>query len=219
MSDDRFLKGSKLSKLLAGRERPWKRFTLEIVRESGPERLEIGVRTLTAQDQEEAHAEAVKWLVSMGGWMREDLVGDTGDAVVVLETMVQTLARALVDPDEPSKPFAKDAGELRRCLDVDEIRVCFDEFNAWSLERSPLRYAKSLAEIKEVADALGKGLMGPTALTRFDATTLRSIITELVARRATQTRPNSSDTSSPTASPDDSSMASPTPHTMTVEEG
>lgn len=219
MSEDRFLKGSKLSKLLAGRERPWRRFTLEVVREGGPERLDIGVRTLTAQEQEEAHAEAVKWLVSTGGWMREDLVGDTGDAVVVLETMVQTLARALVDPDKPSEPFAASAAELRKCFDVDEIRACFDEFSAWSLERSPLRYAKSIAEIREVAEALGKGRMGPTALMRFDATSLRSIITELVAQRATQTKPSSSATSSPIASPDDSSTDSPThPHTMTVED-
>lgn len=218
MSDDRFLKGSKLSKLLAGRERPWRRFDLQVTRDATTQTVTLGVRTLSVHEQEQAHAEAIKWLVGTGGWVREDLVGDAGDATLNLEVMTQTLARALVDPDEPTKPFAADAAELRRCFEVDEVVACFEEYNAWCVERSPMRHAKNIAEVREIADALGKGLMASTALMRFDATTLRSIITELVAPRATWTKPSSSATSQPSASREDSSPSSTTTPTLTVEE-
>jgi len=214
------LKGSKLSRLMAGRERPVRRFSVEVVRESGPESLALAVRTLSAHEQEQAHAEAVKWLVGTGGWMREDLIGDAGDAVLNLEVMVQILARALVDPDKTDTPFAADAAELRRCFDVDEVRACFDEYTAHALERSPFRNLKTLAEVREVADALGKGLTQPTSLQRFDTTTLRLIITSLVDRAARWTTPNSSATTPPIASPADSSPTSTatTPRAMTLDD-
>jgi len=214
------LKGSKLSRLMAGRERPVRRFSVEVVRESGPESLALAVRTLSPHEQEQAHAEAVKWLVGTGGWMREDLIGDAGDAVLNLEVMVQILARALVDPDKTDTPFAADAAELRRCFDVDEVRACFDEYTAHALERSPFRNLKTLAEVREVADALGKGLTQPTSLQRFDTTTLRLIITSLVDRAARWTTPNSSATTPPIASPADSSPTSTatTPRAMTLDD-
>jgi len=205
---------------MAGRERPVRRFSVEVVRESGPESLALAVRTLSAHEQEQAHAEAVKWLVGTGGWMREDLIGDAGDAVLNLEVMVQILARALVDPDKTDTPFAADAAELRRCFDVDEVRACFDEYTAHALERSPFRNLKTLAEVREVADALGKGLTQPTSLQRFDTTTLRLIITSLVDRAARWTTPNSSATTPPIASPADSSPTSTatTPRAMTLDD-
>ena len=205
---------------MAGRERPVRRFSVEVVRESGPESLALAVRTLSAHEQEQAHAEAVKWLVGTGGWMREDLIGDAGDAVLNLEVMVQILARALVDPDKTDTPFAADAAELRRCFDVDEVRACFDEYTAHALERSPFRHLKTLAEVREVADALGKGLTQPTSLQRFDTTTLRLIITSLVERAARWTTPNSSATTPPTDSPADSSQTSTatTPRAMTLDD-
>jgi hypothetical protein len=152
--------------------------------------------------------------------MREDLIGDAGDAVLNLEVMVQILARALVDPDRTDAPFAADAAELRRCFDVDEVRACFDEYTAHALERSPFRHLKTLAEVREVADALGKGLTQPTSLQRFDTTTLRLIITSLVERAARWTTPNSSATTPPTDSPADSSQTSTatTPRAMTLDD-
>ena len=213
-------KGSKLSRLMAGRERPTRRFTVEVVRESGPESIALAVRTLSAHEQEQAHAEAIKWLVGTGGWMREDLIGDAGDAVLNLEVMVQILARALVDPDRTDAPFAADAAELRRCFDVDEVRACFDEYTAHALERSPFRHLKTLAEVREVADALGKGLTQPTSLQRFDTTTLRAIIASLVDRAARWTTPNSSATTPPIDSLADSSQISTatTPRAMTLDD-
>jgi len=213
---DRFRTGSPLAKLLAGRARPHKSFELEITRAEGRTTIRLAVRALTADDAARAHAEAIKWLVSTGGWHREDLIGDAGDAVLNLEVMVQTLARALVDPEKPDVAFAADAAEVRRHFEVDEIRACWDEYMAWAQERSPFRSLKTLEEVREVADALGKGQASSTSLPRFDTASLRAIITTLVAQRATWMTANSSGTSPPSDSPDSSSESS-TP-TMSVEE-
>ena len=213
---DQFRVGSPLAKLLAGRVRPHKLFSIEIARADGRVTLPLAVRSLTADDAARAHADAIKWLVSTGGWQREDLIGDAGDAILNLEVMVQTLTRALVDPEKPDVAFASDASEVRKFFEVDEIRAVWDEYASWSQERSPFRSLKTLAEVKEVADALGKGLASMTSLPRYEYTTLRSIITALVDQRATWTTANSSGISPPTDSPADYS-ASSTP-TMTVGE-
>jgi hypothetical protein len=213
---DQFRVGSPLAKLLAGRVRPHKLFSIEIARNDGRTTLPLAVRSLTADDAARAHADAIKWLVSTGGWQREDLIGDAGDAILNLEVMVQTLTRALVDPEKPDVAFAADAAEVRKFFEVDEIRAVWDEYASWSQERSPFRSLKTLAEVKEVADALGKGQASMTSLPRYEYTTLRSIITALVDQRATWTTANSSATSPPTDSPADSSE-SWTP-TMTVGE-
>lgn len=213
---DQFRVGSPLAKLLAGRVRPHKLFSIEIARADGRVTLPLAVRSLTADDAARAHADAIKWLISTGGWQREDLIGDAGDAILNLEVMVQTLTRALVDPEKPDVAFASDASEVRKFFEVDEIRAVWDEYASWSQERSPFRSLKTLAEVKEVADALGKGQASMTNLPRYEYTTLRSIITALVDQRATWTMPSSSDTSPPTDSPADSSE-SWTP-TMTIGE-
>ena len=213
---DQFRVGSPLAKLLAGRVRPHKLFSIEIARADGRVTLPLAVRSLTADDAARAHADAIKWLVSTGGWQREDLIGDAGDAILNLEVMVQTLTRALVDPEKPDVAFASDASEVRKFFEVDEIRAVWDEYASWSQERSPFRSLKTLAEVKEVADALGKGQASMTSLPRYEYTTLRSIITALVDQRATWTMPSSSGISPPTDSLADSSE-SWTP-TMTIGE-
>jgi len=208
--------GSPLAKLLAGRARPHKTFSIEIARADGRVTLPLAMRSLTAEDAARAHADAVKWLISTGGWQREDLIGDAGDAILNLEVMVQTLTRALVDPEKPDVAFAAEAAEVRRFFEVDEIRAVWDEYATWSQERSPFRSLKTLAEVKEVADALGKGLASMTSLPRYEYATLRLIITALAGQRATWTTENSSGISQPIDSPADYS-ASSTP-TMTVGE-
>jgi hypothetical protein len=213
---DQFRVGSPLAKLLAGRVRPHKLFSIEIARNDGRTTLPLAVRSLTADDAARAHADAIKWLVSTGGWQREDLIGDAGDAILNLEVMVQTLTRALVDPEKPDVAFAAEAAEVRRFFEVDEIRAVWDEYATWSQERSPFRSLKTLSEVKEVADALGKGLASMTSLPRYEYASLRLIITALVGQRATWTTENSSAISQPIDSPADYS-ASSTP-TMTVGE-
>ena len=216
-SIEEFRVGSGLNKLLAGRARPHKTFDLEVARADGRFTLHLAVRALSADEAARSHADAIKWLVGTGGWQREDLIGDAGDAILNLEVMVQTLARALVDPAKPDTAFAVDAAEVRRLFEVDEIRALWDEYSAWSQERSPFRSLKTLDEVREVADALGKGQASMTSLPRYDFGTLRAIITSLVAQRATWMTANSSGTSQPSASPDDS--PAPSTPTMTIDEG
>jgi len=217
MGIEDFRVGSGLNKLLAGRARPHKAFDLEVVRADGRATVRLAVRALTADEAMRAHADAIKWLVSTGGWQREDLIGDAGDAILNLEVMIQSLARALVDPDKPDTAFAVDAAEVRRLFEVDEIRACWDEYAAWAKERSPFRELKTLEEVREIVDALGKGQASPNSLPRFDSDTLRRIITSLVAQRATWTTESFSATS-PQSDSGESSPAESIP-TMTISEG
>lgn len=218
---DKFRVGSGLNKLLAGRVRPHKTVTLEVKRADGPITLNLALRALTADDAARAHADAIKWLVNTGGWQREDLINDAGDAVLNLEVMVQTLARALVDAEKPEVAFAADASEVRRLFEVDEIRALWDEYSAWSRERSPFRDLKTQQEVREVADALGKGLISPNSLPRYDYDTLRRIIISLADQRAKWTTESFSDTSRASASRESSSEESTPPMTpdIVIHEG
>ena len=218
--------GSHLAQLLGGYAPPRRKFEIELQRADAAGapvtvRAVIAVRALSVQETEEAHAEAIKWLVGQGAHQREDLLGDNGDSVLNLELMTQLLARALMHPDRTREPFAKDAAALRSTLFADEIEACFREYTAFQAERSPLRGLRSADELKEIVAALGKGQTSQINLLRFDVTSLRSIITSLAAQVSTLTRPSSSDTSSPSPSLDDtsSSQASAPTHSLTISEG
>ena len=115
---------------------------------------------------------------------------------------LQVLARAMVDPQDTSKPFAASADELRRHLEADEVSAIFDGSPRSRASRSPLRGEVSGRGGRD-ADSLGKGLIAETSLQRYDAPTLRAIVIELVAWARTRTRPNSSDTSPQTSSSPD----------------
>lgn len=211
---------TKLSQMLGGYMPPRRRFDLDVQRcnaEGAPVvvHLQLAVRALSVEEMEQSHADAVKWLVGVGGHQREDLITSNGDSVVELEMMTQVLARALMDPDKPREPFAKDAKALRETFYPDEIETCFREFSAFDAERSPLRRLRSADDLAEVVEALGKGQTSQINLLRFDIISLRSITLSLADRVAKQTRPNSSATSQPSASLDDSSA--PT-GSMTISE-
>ena len=198
--NDPFLKGSPLTKLLGGVQRPHKVFRIG----GRLEGVDLALRSVSVEETELAHADAIKRMTSLGGWTRDDFLNDTGEALFAQELRLQLLARALVDPQDPSKTFAQSADELRRYLEADEVVAIFDEFTTFQRSRSPLREAKTLDEVREVADSLGKGLIAETSLQRYDAPTLRVIAIELAAWARKRTRPSSSDTSPPT----DSSPAS-----------
>ena len=201
---------TRLAQLLGGYLPPRRKFELELQRadaEGKPVtiRATLAVRALSAAEMEEAHAEAIKFLVGQGAHQREDLIGASGDSVLELELMTQLLARALMDHEKHREPFAKDAAALRGALFSDEIEACFREYTAFQAERSPIRGLRSADELKEVVEALGKGQTSQINLLRFDVISLRSIITSLAVRVSTLTRPSFSDTSPPSASPEDSS--------------
>lgn len=222
MSDAIFAPGgSPLSRLLGGYLPPRKKFTLDVLRcnDVGAPvtiTLPMAARALSVEETEEAHAAAIQWLVSKGGHQREDLIGSTGDSILECELMVQLLSRALMDPERLREPFAKDAAALRAAFFTDEIDVCFREYSAFQAERSPLRNIRSAEELREVVDALGKGLGSSINLLRYDAISLCSITHSLAALVSTQTRPSSSDTSQPEPSPEESSEALPTTPQLSI---
>lgn len=222
MTDAFALAGSsKLAQLLGGYLPPRKKFTLDVLRADASGRpititLPLAVRAITVEETEEAHAEAVKYLTTKGAHTREDFLTNTGDSIMEAELMVQILARALVDPDDPRTPWAKDAAAIRGALFTDEIDACFRHYSAWQAERSPIRALRSGEELKEVVEALGKGQIERTALLRYDVISLTDIALSLGDRVQTLTRPNSSDTSPPTDSPEASSDPSPTQPPITV---
>lgn len=221
MSEALFAGGSPLSRLLGGYLPPRKKFTLDVLRcdaNGAPVTitLHMAARALTAEETEEAHAETIKWLLSKGGHEREDLISTAGDSIKDLELMTQLLARALMSPESIREPFAPDAAALRAALYTDEIEACFREYSAFQAERTPIRALRSADELEEVVDALGKGHGERINLLRFDVISLRSITLSLADRVARQTRPSSSDTSSPDASPVDSSGRSPTTPQLSI---
>jgi hypothetical protein len=213
------LGGAKLSQLLGGYLPPRKRFEITLQRaddRGAPVTVAavFAVRALSVEEQERAHSAAIEWLLKLGGHAREDLISESGNNVFELELMTQLLALALMDPESPRAPVAKDAASLRALLFADEIEACFREYAAFQSERSPIRSIRSADELAEVIDALGKGRASSINWLRYDVISLRSIITTLADRASRQTRPNYSDTSPPSPSPDASSEA-----TMTISEG
>lgn len=125
--------GAHLSQLIGGYLPPRRKFEIDMIRaddRGAPMTVHavFAVRALSAAEMEEAHAEAIKWLVSKGGHTREDLIGATGDSMLELELMTQLLARALMHPDRTREPAVKDAAMLRDLMFPDEIEACFREF-------------------------------------------------------------------------------------------
>jgi hypothetical protein len=222
VSDSFSLAGSsKLAQLLGGYLPPRKKFSLDVVRADASGKpvtitLHIAARAISIEETEEAHADAVKYLTGKGAHTREDFLTSTGDAIMEAELMVQVLARALMDPDDPRTPWARDAAHLRGTLFTDEIDACFRHYSAFQAERSPIRALRSGDELKEVVEALGKGQIERTALLRYDAISLSDIALSLADRVQTLTRPNSSATSPQTDSPEASSDPSLTQPPITV---
>lgn len=197
--------GAKLSQLLGGFAPPHRKFTIDLLRATATGvpvtvNAAFAVRALSTGDEEDAHAEAVKFLLGKGAHQREDLIGTTGDSVLQAELMVQLMARALVDPDKPTTPVG-DAALIRGLLFADELEVCFREYLDFQAERSPIRSLRTRAELDEVLAALGKGRTGETNLQRYDVVSLCSMVRTLAVSVATLTRPNFSDTSPPNESP------------------
>jgi hypothetical protein len=218
--------GTSLSQLIGGYLPPRRKFEIDLIRatDSGAPitvHAVIAVRALSAAEMEESHAEAIKWLVSKGGHQREDLIGSTGDSIMELELMTQLLARALMQPDRIREPFAANVAALRDLMFPDEIEACFREYTAFQSERSPLRNIRSADELREIVDALGKGQGSQINLLRFDVISLRSITLSLADRVSTLTRPNYSDTSPQSPSPEASSAprAEATANSLSISEG
>ena len=154
----------------------------------------LALVSLSGDAQERATADAAKHLVSVG-FNREDLYTEIGEGLFGYEIKVQLLSRALCDGNDPTKPFAESADELRRVLEPDEVTALFEHMLSYQEERSPLTKARSWEEVEGLIDAVGKGLTAPTSLNSYDSGSLRFMLRELAFRYAALTRPRSSDIS------------------------
>ena len=223
---DRFKRSdtSALRSLLGGRSRPHRKFTVEIVRDRGAEAMTFAVRSLSSKATRAAGAEAKQRHHGTAGWTREDTVYGPGASGRNLEPLAQILARALVVPDAPERPFAVDADEVRKAFDADEIIALHDEYATHLRERSPFRHIENDKQLAEVIDALGKGLVSTNNFPRYDNISLRVITLSLAERVVTLTTRKSSATSSASTSHDGSSTESsdtssaPAGPVMTVDE-
>lgn len=150
--------------------------------------IPLGLRTLNADESTRLRADALRWLTGECRFTEEFLIGTTdGTAIFEFEVKVRTLALALVEPAAPHPPVAKDADDLRRTLDADEVTALFEMFLDWVAERSPITSARGVEEVRALCDALGKGTLPLARLSGYDSVSLRTIISELVAQLRTQT--------------------------------
>lgn len=123
------------------------------------------------------------------------------------ELRVQTLLRALRDPDQPLRAFAARDSEVRR-LSSDVQDALHTEYLQWLDERSPLRRieAKGLdAYIDALLEALKKGEPAAALVSFYDTGTLRLLVGRLAHLLLNSTTPNSSASSSASTSPLNSS--------------
>ncbi len=225
-------KRSPLARFL-GERVPCRRVEIRTGRLAG---LPAALRALSAAEIQRATLDAVKHLTTEG-WEKEDLYTELGESVLNMETAVRLLAAALVVPPgeqgevRPGElaPLTSGPDQVRALFEPDEITLLFREFCAYQDERSPLSRAKSVEEVEDLIEALGKGQAPTSRLNAFDPSSLRSIITGLAVRLMSATRPPSSPTSpsgvtatassTPSASVTGTPPTSPPPSapTLTVE--
>ncbi len=207
MSDhdtEKFLVGSGLAKLFGGPV-PHKVFDFD----GCGERFKghrWAVRAPSAADQQQAIADAKKYLEGLGWRVDELQLGELGGQAIELASKAFILARALVRPEAPETLFAKDGKEVLHFLQPDEIAVLFDSLVEYQQERSPLSSgALTPARIDEVLDDLGKGLLPVTWWRSFGSATLARFTQRAADRLALQTSPRSSPSISPPSSGSDGS--------------
>jgi hypothetical protein len=165
----------------------------------------LGLRTLSADESLRLRAEAFRWLSTECGFSADYIVGSAdGESHLAFEVKVRTLALALVEPGGTNAPVAKDADDLRKMLEADEVTQLFEAYLDWTAERSPISSAKTAEEVRDLVDAMGKAMAPTSRLNAYDSVSLRIIATELVNRvRALTSAP-----SSPTPSSSDTATAS-----------
>ncbi len=199
-------KRSPLAKAL-GHGIAWERLVVEQGRLASAG-LDLAVRWLPEDVQASAPRRAVRALtVGEDAWRDELLYTELGEAVYDLETQVQVVARALIVAppagtvltEANCTPALRDADEVRRTLDADEVRAVHTAWLRFQRSRSPITYAASAEEVEGFVDALGKGMLPPSRLRTCEPDTLLAIATCMASRLSSQTSSSSSPTSPSTA--------------------
>jgi hypothetical protein len=200
-ADDQFLQGSGLAKLFGG---PIPHKTFEYEGCGGRfKSQQWAMRAPSALDHTQALSDARKFLESKGWRVEELQLGEVGAQAFELAAQAFVLARSLVEPNDPSKPFADSGEQVLRLLQVEEITGLFSLLTEYQAERSPLSSgALSLEKIDGVLDDLGKGLLAPTWWRSYASATLAKFTLRAADRLAMQMRGKSSPSGSLTNSID-----------------
>lgn len=173
-----------LEQMLQGNVRPTKTIPFPGYRgkpkDEGGLGWRVAIWALGADETMDADAAAMEFLSTRWKIDRYD-VKALFPVELDLEQKVQQLLKALRNPEAPTQPFARLAQSIRQ-LDPDEIQALFEMSLEFQRARSPLHVVKSLEELTEVLQYLGKASTDEIFLRRYDAVSLRFIVSELVSR-------------------------------------
>lgn len=96
------------------------------------------------------------------------------------ENATQILFRALRDPQDPDRPFAENADELRKLLTRDEKDILVDAYNGLEKEVSPSVTKLSEKELEDLFEGLKKT---PENGNNLSFSTLKRLIIYLASRQ------------------------------------
>ena len=147
--------------------------------------IPLALRAVPNSVRVKAVADALRFLTGPKCAMSEEYLYGTPDGQyeLDLETKIQVLSVALVEPAPPHAPVCESADGLRELLDAIELEQLFGVYSDWTASRNPIGRAKSLEEVEAVLSALGKGMIPPSRLMSFDSSTLRSALHSLACQR------------------------------------
>lgn len=166
----------------------------------------FGLKALTIEETQHSAVDAVRELGEKFKVPEALMFTTVAEEVRELSTRVHILFRSMVHAEAPHERLFKNPNDLRTTFEVDELHGLFDRYMDWQIERSPLSASKRIDDVMAVIDSLGKGMAPSSALSGYDAATLRYIVTVLAQeRQALLTASMSKDsfsTSPPSASED-----------------
>lgn len=157
---------------------------------------DIGVRILTEEDIDACHLEAIQYIRAKAKTLNLETadVMDVDPEILDRERIRGIVWKAFVQPapDEHGKytPFFPSMRAVRQ-LDTVIVKTLFDIYLDHQNYVSPLLCGNP-DEIKELADALGKGLSSAVILSHYDAPTLRTLLHFMAAELRTSRGPSSS---------------------------
>jgi hypothetical protein len=164
----------------------------------------FGIRALPVSEVQTATVDALRELTEKFRLPAELLFTSVSDEMREISNRVHILYRVLVSAEPPHERLFATADKLREVLEPDELHLLFERYMDWQIERTPVAAAKTLTEVMGVVEALGKGMAPSSALSGFDAATLRYIVTALAQERQALLTNSTSAPSSSTSPPSES---------------
>lgn len=183
-----FLKGSWLARQFAEGAVPCKSFVYDGCGDRFNGKV-WALRPTVAVDHQDALAYARKWL-EQKGWRTEELqLGEIGQSALEQVAKASMLARALVDPADPTTLACADGAQVLTLLHTEEIDYLYEMLVEYQAERSPLaRGDLDLSKMDEVLDDLGKELMPPTWWRSYGSASLARLLQRAASRLASPTK-------------------------------